>query len=77
MMNYWIDLGIGGFRMDVIDLIGKVPDRGIKENGPRLHEYLQEMNRETFGRKDLLTVGECWGATPEIGGCTPTRPATN
>lgn len=67
MMNYWIDLGIGGFRMDVIDLIGKVPDRGIKENGPRLHEYLQEMNRETFGRKDLLTVGECWGATPEIG----------
>lgn len=67
MMNFWIDLGIGGFRMDVIDLIGKVPDQGIKENGPHLHEYLQEMNRETFGRKDLLTVGECWGATPEIG----------
>ncbi|MDO4260821.1 MAG: alpha-glucosidase [Eubacteriales bacterium] len=67
MMNYWIDLGVGGFRMDVIDLIGKDPDRGIKENGPKLHEYLQEMNRETFGKKDLLTVGECWGATPEIG----------
>lgn len=67
MMNFWIDLGIGGFRMDVIDMIGKDPDRGIKENGPRLHEYLQEMNRETFGRKELLTVGECWGATPEIG----------
>lgn len=67
MMNYWIDLGVGGFRMDVIDLIGKIPDQGIKENGPHLHEYLQEMNRETFGRKDLLTVGECWGATPEIG----------
>ena len=67
MMNFWIDLGIGGFRMDVIDLIGKDPDRGIRENGPRLHEYLQEMNRETFGRRNLLTVGECWGATPEIG----------
>lgn len=66
MMNYWIDLGIGGFRMDVIDMIGKEPDRKIKENGPRLHEYLQEMNRETFGGKELLTVGECWGATPEI-----------
>ena len=67
MMNYWISLGIGGFRMDVVDLLGKVPDQGIKENGPRLHEYLQEMNRCTFGDKDLLTVGEAWGATPEIG----------
>ena len=67
MMNFWIDLGIGGFRMDVIDLIGKEPDRGIRENGPKLHEYLQEMNRETFGKHDLLTVGECWGATPDIG----------
>lgn len=67
MMNYWIDLGVGGFRMDVIDVIGKVPDEMIKENGPRLHEYLQEMNRETFGDKNLLTVGECWGADPAIG----------
>lgn len=67
MMNYWSDLGICGFRMDVIDLIGKVPDEKIKENGPWLHEYLQEMNRETLRGKDLLTVGECWGATPEIG----------
>lgn len=67
MMNFWIDLGIGGFRMDVIDLIGKVPDLKIKENGPMLHTYLQEMNRETFGKKDLLTVGECWGATPQEG----------
>lgn len=67
MMNYWIDLGIGGFRMDVIDLIGKIPDKKIKENGPELHTYIQEMNRETFGKRDLLTVGECWGANPEIG----------
>ena len=67
MMNFWIDKGIGGFRMDVIDLIGKLPDKKITANGPKLHEYIQEMNRETLRDKDLLTVGETWGATPEIG----------
>ncbi|MGT2770707.1 glycoside hydrolase family 13 protein [Streptococcus intermedius] len=66
MMNFWIDKGIGGFRMDVIDMIGKVPDQKIVNNGPMLHPYLQEMNRATFGDKDLLTVGETWGATPDI-----------
>jgi len=66
MMNFWIDKGIGGFRMDVIDLIGKEPDKMITGNGPKLHEYLQEMNQATFGKKDMLTVGETWGATPEI-----------
>lgn len=67
MMNFWIDMGIGGFRMDVIDVIGKIPDQKIKENGPGLHEYLREMNRETFGNKNLMTVGECWGADAENG----------
>ena len=66
MINFWIDKGVGGFRMDVIDLIGKVPDQMVKENGPKLHEYLKEMNRNSFGNHDLLTVGETWGATPEI-----------
>ncbi len=66
MMNRWIDKGVAGFRMDVIDLIGKVPDQGIKENGPKLHTYLKEMHQETLVGKDLLTVGETWGATPEI-----------
>ena len=66
MMNFWIDKGVGGFRMDVIDLIGKIPLEGITSNGSKLHEYLQEMNKATFGDKDLLTVGETWGATPEI-----------
>ncbi|OOE65519.1 glucohydrolase [Salinivibrio sp. IB868] len=66
MMNWWIDKGIGGFRLDVIDLIGKEIDKGITGNGPRLHPLLQAMNRATFGGKDLLTVGETWGATPEI-----------
>ncbi|MBW3696652.1 alpha-glucosidase [Vibrio sp. T187] len=66
MMNWWIDQGISGFRLDVIDLIGKEIDKGITGNGDRLHPLLQTMNRATFGDKDLLTVGETWGATPEI-----------
>ena len=66
MMNFWVDKGIGGFRMDVIDLIGKVPDEMITGNGPKLHEYLQEMNKAALEGKDLLTVGETWGATPEV-----------
>ncbi|MDN6029700.1 MAG: glucohydrolase, partial [Lactococcus plantarum] len=52
MMNFWIDKGVGGFRMDVIDLIGKLPDQDITANGPKLHEYLREMNQATFGDKD-------------------------
>lgn len=66
MMNFWLDKGIGGFRMDVIDLIGKLPDQSITGNGPMLHTYLQEMNQATFGSQDVMTVGETWGATPEI-----------
>ncbi|WP_317633777.1 glycoside hydrolase family 13 protein [Perspicuibacillus lycopersici] len=66
MMNFWLEKGVGGFRMDVIDLIGKIPDQEITGNGPKLHEYLQEMNEKTFGNYDVLTVGETWGATPEI-----------
>ncbi|HJV24701.1 MAG TPA: alpha-glucosidase [Aromatoleum sp.] len=66
MMNWWLDRDIGGFRMDVIDLIGKDVDRGITTNGPRLHELLREMNAATFGHRDVLTVGETWSATPAI-----------
>lgn len=66
MMNFWLEKSIGGFRMDVIDTIGKVPDELITTNGPKLHDYLQEMNQRTFGNYDVLTVGETWGATPEI-----------
>ncbi|HFI0458031.1 TPA: alpha-glucosidase [Streptococcus suis] len=66
MIHFWIKKGVGGFRLDVIDLIGKEPLEMITNNGPKLHDYLQEMNRETYGNSDLLTVGETWGATPEI-----------
>ncbi|MBS4455286.1 glycoside hydrolase family 13 protein [Tuanshanicoccus lijuaniae] len=65
MMNQWVDKGIGGFRMDVIDLIGKVPDESITVNGPKLHDYLQEMHREVLAGHDLMTVGETWSANVE------------
>lgn len=63
MMNFWMDKGIGGFRLDVIDLIGKQPDQLVTADGPKLHDYLQEMNEATFGHRDVLTVGETWSAT--------------
>ena len=62
MINFWIAEGVAGFRLDVIDQIAKEPDNGITANGPRLMEFLRELNRETFGGKDLVTVGEAWGA---------------
>ncbi len=66
MINWWISKGVGGFRLDVIDQIAKEPDKKITNNGPRLHEYLRELSRETFQKADLVTVGEAWGATTEL-----------
>ncbi len=80
MMRWWVDRGVDGFRMDVINLISKpaeltsgqpIPDpvAGFSPvaNGPRLHEFLAEMNRETgLERLNLLTVGEMPGATVEV-----------
>lgn len=81
MMNWWLDRGIDGFRMDVISFISKpdgLPDGAVGASGwgdgmalygsgPRIHEYLQEMRREVFaGRsEELLTVGEMVDVTPE------------
>ncbi|MBW9114797.1 alpha-glucosidase [Rhizobium cauense] len=64
MMNWWLDRGIAGFRMDVIDYIGKQVDQSIVTDGPHLHDYLKEMHQATFGSRDVLTVGETWSATP-------------
>ncbi|MBD5515076.1 MAG: alpha-glucosidase [Lachnospiraceae bacterium] len=66
MINWWIGKGVGGFRLDVIDQIAKEPDKKITNNGPRLHEFLRELSRETFQKADLVTVGEAWGATTEL-----------
>ncbi len=65
MIAWWMDKGVGGFRLDVIDQIAKVPDEGITNNGPMLHTYIREMSRETFQKGDLITVGEAWGADTE------------
>ena len=66
MIRWWMEKGVGGFRLDVIDQIAKEPDLKITNNGPRLHEYIKELSRETFGTGNLVTVGEAWGANPEI-----------
>lgn len=71
MMRFWANKGVSGFRLDVINLISKntaFPDdikNGIAgdgrihyTDGPRVHEYLQEMNREVFAGRDVITVGE-------------------
>ena len=65
MMNWWLDRGGAGFRMDVIDLIGKDVDAGIFESGPYLHGFLREMHEKTLAGRDVVTVGETWSATRE------------
>jgi oligo-1,6-glucosidase len=81
MMRWWLDRGIDGFRMDVINHISKdpsLPDGHVREgslygdgaphfiDGLRIHEFLQEMHREVFaGRGQLLAVGEMPGVTIE------------
>ncbi len=79
MMDWWCKKGIDGFRMDVISMISKdpaLPDGPVNGsgygdygpyavNGPHVHEYLQEMNREVLSKYDLMTVGECSGVTIE------------
>lgn len=79
MMTWWCEKGIDGFRMDVISMISKAPGLPDGEvgksgyggfgpyvqNGPRVHEFLQEMNRKVLSNYDLITVGECSGVTVE------------
>ncbi|HEY9075500.1 MAG TPA: alpha-glucosidase [Anaerolineaceae bacterium] len=80
MMHWWLQKGVDGFRMDVINMISKAP--GLPDapqqtadryqnagmhylNGPRLYEYLGEMKREVLARYDILTVGETPGVTTQ------------
>ena len=64
MVNRWLAAEVEGFRLDVIDLIGKEPDRYISSKGPKFYEYLAELHEQTF-KDHILTVGECWGASFE------------
>jgi oligo-1,6-glucosidase len=76
MMQFWLDKGVNGFRMDVISVISKDPalpdfpegrfgDLSFYANGPCVHEYLQEMNREVLSKYDCMTVGEAFGVSAE------------
>lgn len=69
MMRWWLDRGIDGFRMDVINMISKdqrfpdstAPDKSPNQfvvDGPKVHEYIQEMNRKVLSKYDIMTVGE-------------------
>ncbi|MCL2051451.1 MAG: alpha-glucosidase [Lachnospiraceae bacterium] len=78
MMCWWLDKGVDGFRMDVISMISKVPglpDGNVSKgalygdfgpfsvHGPRVHEFIREMNREVLSKYDIMTVGETAGVT--------------
>nr|WP_145156721.1 alpha-glucosidase [Paenibacillus terrae] len=77
MMTFWLDKGVDGFRMDVINLISKVPglpddgEDGLGDgspyfmNGPHVHDYLREMNEQVLSEYDVMTVGETPGVSVE------------
>ena len=77
LMRFWLDKGVAGFRMDVIPFISKQPDlpdltpeqlrnQGrVWATGPRVHEFLQEMNREVLAPYDAVAIGEAAGVTIE------------
>jgi oligo-1,6-glucosidase len=76
MMNFWFKKGVDGFRMDVIPFISKdtsfppLPAQYHGDfvswyaNGPHLHEYLQEMNKEVLSKYNVMSVAEGIGVTP-------------
>jgi oligo-1,6-glucosidase len=74
MMQFWLDKGVDGFRMDVISMISKDQtfsnypehrrgDLSLYANGPRVHEFLQEMHKEVLSKYDCMTVGEAFGVS--------------
>ncbi|MDS3907540.1 alpha,alpha-phosphotrehalase [Staphylococcus hominis] len=70
MVNYWIQFGVDGFRFDVINLISKDEFKNSEAigkefytDGPRVHQYLHELNRHTFGNRNMMTVGEMSSTT--------------
>ncbi|MHA2856153.1 alpha,alpha-phosphotrehalase [Paenibacillus lautus] len=78
ILTFWADKGVSGFRMDVINLISKDPaypdddgsvapgdGRRFYTDGPRVHEYIKELNEKVFKPYDLVTVGEMSSTTLE------------
>lgn len=79
VLKFWLDLGVDGFRCDVINLISKVESlpngRGLLPilkghehyiNGPHIHDYLKEIKEDVFSKYDMFTVGECVFINPNI-----------
>lgn len=79
MITFWLDKGIDGFRLDVINFLSKVNGYPSVENveglvrghqyymnGPEIHDYLKELSSEIFEKYDILTVGETPNVTPEM-----------
>ncbi|TDL31272.1 alpha-glucosidase [Jeotgalibacillus sp. S-D1] len=80
MMKFWLDKGIDGFRMDVINMIskkeflssyqdyhnGSIEKKNYEFNGARVHDFLQEMNQEVLSHYDVMTVGECPRVSPDL-----------
>ena len=79
ILRFWLDLGVDGFRCDVINIISKtegLPNgksilpilRGSEHylNGPKIHEYLQEFKNDVFKDYNMFTVGECVFITPKL-----------
>lgn len=71
ILKFWLDMGVDGFRCDVINLLSKkeglpntkglpiISAKGIYIDGPKMHEYLQELKRDVFSKYNIFTVGEC------------------
>ncbi len=78
ILKFWLDLGVDGFRCDVINLISKKQDfksrfplpaltgQDAYVNGPRLHEYLHDLYKDVYAYYDCMTVGEAVLATPKV-----------
>jgi oligo-1,6-glucosidase len=78
IMRFWLDKGVDGFRMDVIPFLskdtsfgnypeGQFGDLGLYANGPKIHDYLWEMNQEVLSKYDCMTIGECFGVEAHQG----------
>ena len=77
VMKFWLDKGIDGFRMDVIPFISKDQDfnnlskkellnpEKVYSSGPRLHEFLKEMNSKVLSKYDILSIGEAFGISED------------
>lgn len=74
IVHFWADRGVDGLRLDVVNLVSKSQDfsddadgDGLRlyTDGPRIHEYMQEMSRDVFRPRRLMTVGEMSSATLE------------